>query len=126
MIISEELKKAFSRGEEIEMRGAPPEGVRVRVSLLFAWSVISTIKESEEEEAEKETEEAGVIGSKESPTLIEVTLEPVPKAVAERTNSSFSLVSIEKETSGRTVSIVMERVAEEERSNLSLARMLKV
>ena len=48
-------------------------------------------------------------------TLMEAILEPVPRAVAERTNSSLSLVSIEKETSGSTVSMVMERVAVEER-----------
>src|SRR3989338_5995021 len=123
VMMSATLKNALSEGFETLIFGAPPPGVKVRINLLPASSVISTLKESEVGDVTlKSRELAGVIMRTSVPTLIEVTLEPVPRAVAVRTNSSLSLVSILKVTSGKAVSTVTVRVAVEDLNNLSLAK----
>src|SRR3989338_8108992 len=123
VMISTILKNALSEGLETLILGAPPPGDKVRINLFPASSVISTAKESEVAlVAEKLTEAPGSIMRVSVPTLIEVTLLPVPKAVAVSTNSSLVFVSILKVTSGITVSTVTVRVAVEDLNNLSFAK----
>src|SRR3989338_5393460 len=123
VIMSATLKNALSEGLETLITGAPPLGVKVLINLLPASSVISTAKESLVAlVAEKLTLTFGSIMRVSEPTLTLTTLVPVPRAVAVRTNSSLSLVSILKVTSGITVSTVTVRVAVEDLNNLSFAK----
>src|SRR3989338_6158325 len=123
VMMSATLKNALSEGFETLILGARPLGVSVRTNLFPASSVISTAKESEVAlVAEKLTEAPGSIMRVSVPTLIEVTLEPVPKAVAVSTNSSLVLVSMLKVTSGKAVSTVIVLFTVVVLSNLSLAK----
>src|SRR3989338_6424292 len=123
VMISTILKNALSEGLETLILGAPPPGDKVRINLFPASSVISTLKESEVGDVTlKSRELAGVIMRTSVPTLIEVTLLPVPKAVAVSTNSSLVLVSMLKVTSGKAVSTVTVRDTVVVLSNLSLAK----